>query len=105
MSKARDLIGQQFGRLEVIACLGLRAVGKQAAMFWRCRCKCGKVREVRGGHLIGGKIVSCGCFRADPNVRRLAAFEIPPDVRKARSFAGYQALAGRLPKTSEGEHE
>lgn len=34
-----------------------------------CRCECGTVREVSRGSLSAGKTVSCGCYRAENNVK------------------------------------
>lgn len=30
--------------------------------MWRCRCDCGTAKDLRAGHLQGGKTLSCGCL-------------------------------------------
>lgn len=63
MQKRRNLIGEQFGRWTVIdsAPDKVTASGYHNIM-WRCRCKCGTIKEVRGKSLLYGDSTSCGCF-------------------------------------------
>ena len=56
-----DLTGQRFGRYLVVAKAGLSA-GKS---MWLCECTCGAQKTVRGTHLTGAKVLSCGCHRED----------------------------------------
>lgn len=58
VSNRHDLSGQRFGLLRVIAEAG-RASGQRVT--WRCICDCGGEREVVGGYLVSGQVVSCGC--------------------------------------------
>lgn len=53
-----ELEGQRFGRLTV---LKLAETRKQSR-YWLCQCDCGNTTVVRAGHLLGGKIRSCGCL-------------------------------------------
>ena len=53
----RDLTGQKFGRLTVIAEAG-RA--KNRNVLWKCRCDCGKEVIVQSGNLPNGHTRSCG---------------------------------------------
>lgn len=57
-----DLTGQTFGRLTVIA-RNDPASDRFGQALWRCRCECGKVVAVTGGHLRRGDAHSCGCGR------------------------------------------
>jgi len=57
------MIGQQFGRLQVIA----QASGRRN---WQCRCACGGGKVVRADHLRAGLIQSCGCIRSETSARR-----------------------------------
>jgi hypothetical protein len=59
--RKKDLTGQQFGRLTVIGLAGQMA-GKT---MWTCRCICGWQKVIRGTHLTGGRVGSCGCLRAE----------------------------------------
>jgi hypothetical protein len=62
----RDLTGHVYGRLRVLA----RAQNINTSAAWKCVCECGKVATVAGHNLIGGKIRSCGCLRAEATFRR-----------------------------------
>jgi len=61
--KAIDLTGKRFGRLVVVGYIGSRRQGKRKFRFWSCQCDCGKLTEVRTGHLTAGQIQGCGCKR------------------------------------------
>lgn len=60
VDRARDLTGQQFGRLTVIE-RDFNVEGKKGA-YWKCRCECGNIKTIRGYSLTKGVTVSCGCF-------------------------------------------
>ena len=55
----KDLLGQIFGRLTVIAKTDKRKSGK---VVWECLCECGKTKEVRSTLLICKSTKSCGCL-------------------------------------------
>ena len=55
MSKFRDLVGQQFGKLTVL----YRDSSKKRVM-WVCKCKCGREKSIRADALTGGRTKSCG---------------------------------------------
>jgi hypothetical protein len=61
-NKVKDLLGQQFGRLTVIARAGKASSGH---VEWLCECSCGKQKTVNGSYLSAGKILSCGCLASD----------------------------------------
>ncbi len=56
MVKPLNLVGQCFGRLEVIG-----AIPRKPRRMWLCRCTCGNVSEVNTGALRSGGTKSCGC--------------------------------------------
>lgn len=58
----KDLVGQKFGRLTVIA---FARIGKRWRARWICRCDCGKEIEVDGSSLKQGNTRSCGCLKAE----------------------------------------
>jgi hypothetical protein len=62
--KGVNLIGLTFGRLTVFDQLQTIKPGEKR---WHCRCECGNVRIVSGGHLKSGHTQSCGCWRRDIN--------------------------------------
>lgn len=58
--KLENLIGQEFGRLKVIALDYYNEISRQ--YYWKCVCKCGGEVSVYGGHLKDGHTQSCGCL-------------------------------------------
>lgn len=62
MGKRRNLIGEKFGRLEVISEAGS---SKQGRRLWKCKCTCGNVTILNTNVLTSGTTKSCGCFRGE----------------------------------------
>lgn len=58
--KHSEMIGKRFGRLTVESVF---SNGKKNVCV--CLCDCGSRKNVRRDHLVGGKIVSCGCFQRE----------------------------------------
>ena len=56
-----DLVGQQFGRLIVVAKEGT----KNRNVYFKCLCECGNERSVNKYLLVSGKTRSCGCLRKE----------------------------------------
>jgi hypothetical protein len=57
---AKDRIGQKFGGLTVLECVGRKGGPHN---YFLCRCDCGNTKEVLGLNLFrGGHTTSCGCF-------------------------------------------
>ena len=73
MRAGTDLTGQTVGRWTVLGPL----VWRGGVRFWRCRCRCGTVREVRETGLLYGGTQSCGCYQrqrtSECNTARAAA--------------------------------
>ena len=64
-NNGHDLIGKKFGYLTVIDCSNNRE--SNGGKRWICKCDCKQdgclhIKEVNGGALISGKIISCGCI-------------------------------------------
>lgn len=57
-----DLTGRRFGRLVVLAKTERRS-GR--CYFWRCRCDCGKEKDILASRLKNGETRSCGCLIDD----------------------------------------
>lgn len=57
-----DLIGEKFGRLEVLERAGK---DKHQNLLWLCRCECGNTTTVSSNSLQQGRIKSCGCLRKE----------------------------------------
>lgn len=56
----RDWINRKFGRMTVVAVV---RTGKE--LHFECVCACGAKKLCRKGHIIHGRIKSCGCYRRD----------------------------------------
>lgn len=63
MPAAKNLVGQDFGRLTVTE----RAGSRSGRVVWKCRCACGKAVEVVSHALTSGHTTSCGCWRNERN--------------------------------------
>lgn len=61
MPKKENLINQQFNRLTVIQ----EAPSKNKKTYWKCKCICGNIVEVRADALKSGKVKSCGCLNTE----------------------------------------
>lgn len=64
--KPRDLCGQTFGRLTVIAFAGRSKMHR----FWKCKCECGGHLVTRSDNLLRGLSKSCGCANLGAAARR-----------------------------------
>jgi hypothetical protein len=53
----RELSGQKFGRLTVMAYVG--------SSLWRCRCECGVIKSAPANSLTSGRTRSCGCLHRE----------------------------------------
>lgn len=56
-----DLTGKQFSYLTVIERSSDRGNGKKPVVKWTCRCRCGKILDVKSDALLSGHTTSCGC--------------------------------------------
>lgn len=58
INKRNNLLGQKFGLLTVINDAGNDDYGNS---LWKCQCDCGNIKIIRGGNLISGGTITCGC--------------------------------------------
>lgn len=66
MGKRIDITGEKYGRMLVLS--AARTLDGNAR--WNCRCDCGAVKAVYGQDLRRGKVVSCGCHKAEMASKR-----------------------------------
>ena len=59
--KLIDLTGNKYGKLTVIERVEDYVSG---GTQWLCKCKCGRMKVIRGSSLKGGRTTSCGCGAA-----------------------------------------
>ena len=79
MSNINDLRGRRFGRLSIPAKAEPEIRDRRA--YWPTVCDCGVRKLIRGTAMVQGRIVSCGCERADPAVRRGSRLKVSPKRR------------------------
>ena len=90
--QVRSLVGRRFGRLLVRHYAG---PGKDRHAEWCCACDCGVLCLVPGRRLVARLQLSCGCLRADPEVRAKAREKVPARHRRAIACAGAAAVRVR----------
>ena len=61
-----DITGLKFGRLTALHPTDKRCGG---FVVWRCRCDCGKAKDINNNNLRRGLTRSCGCLAAEGHVR------------------------------------
>lgn len=62
MGKFIDITGKRFGRLLVIEKSGYDDWNE---IKWKCKCDCGRIKDIIGRCLRDGTIRSCGCYKAE----------------------------------------
>lgn len=67
--RVHDLIGERFGRLEVVALAEPRTACGHTR--WICRCDCGESATVNANNLRSGNTRSCGCIRQETSRQQL----------------------------------
>lgn len=65
--RVKDIAGQRFGRLLVVA---FSHINEDRKAVWDCVCDCGNSCQVEGRNLRRGKTESCGCYRTELNHAR-----------------------------------
>lgn len=106
-----NLLGQRFGRLEVIAAApsAVLSNGKKAVQ-WKCRCDCGREITVHANNLRGGLTKSCGCLARELHTQRGRTMRLRHGKdRKGRPASEYRAWSSMKqrcynPRASGFEH-
>lgn len=80
----KDLEGETFGRLKVIAYGGVRPNGKTV---WICRCQCGAWRSVMSSSMHRKQTVSCGCKGTDDRTKH--------GRYQSRAWSSWKAMKAR----------
>lgn len=62
MAKFIDLTGQKFNKLTVVSrAESRRQPSGKLVTYWKCKCDCGNITEVKACDLKDGHTISCGC--------------------------------------------
>lgn len=65
MPKPKDLTGLKFGKLQVIENTGRTKNGK---LLWKCKCECGRIKDIISGNLVQKLTKSCGVCVKTPDL-------------------------------------
>ena len=77
-----DLSEKRFGNLVVVS-IAPKHLWKSPSSYWICNCDCGKQTVVRGTHLTGDDVNSCGCLSKKIN-------------RNHPHWKGYEDISSRV---------
>ncbi len=90
--KRENLIGQKFGRLEVLSKADpyIYPNGKKRTR-WLCRCDCGNIIKAEHTNLKSGNTKSCGCFHRD----QIIASSTKHGDRKTRLYRIWSNMKNR----------
>ena len=101
MSKRRDLINQQFGRLTA---LFYAWSNKRGGAIWLCACECGRLCFVRSTCLTRGYTSSCGCLKSE----KVAKWNIDRSTHgaiKTPEYWAYKGAKGRCTNPKNQSYE
>ena len=87
IESSESLIGKSFGRVTIIGFVGRSGVTR----IFRCRCQCGKEKNLRLGNLRTGHTKSCGCLRVESTIQRLTTH----DQSKTQAYKAWAKIIGR----------
>ena len=80
-SRSKNLIGERFGKLTVVALTKPIFSGKQKKLCWLCKCDCGNYHIARGDSLKNGHNTSCGCGSGRAEKSKTHGFSQRPEYR------------------------
>ena len=60
LKKAQESVGKTAKDLTILEVLGMRVYGGARQTFVKCRCSCGKVKELPLSQVLYGNVRSCG---------------------------------------------
>lgn len=92
MKSARSVIGEKFGRWQILNFSHTNIKGKYKYHYWNCLCDCGQKRAVEVTSLKKGNSISCGCFKREMSPKGEKHYFWKGDA------AGYHAIHAWLRK-------
>lgn len=91
MRKVIDLTGKRFGRLTVLSCIGHR----DNILWWKCKCDCGNLIDIRGYCLRNHNTVSCGCLRGEKASQRAKERNTTHGLKNTRLYDTWHSMKAR----------
>lgn len=98
-STKKDMVGQLFGRLTVIAETDERT--KCGEVKYLCKCDCGNTKVISGTTLRNGKTRSCGCLLSEESSKRAKTH----GMSKTRLFNIWTGMHDRCYNPNRKEYE
>lgn len=95
----KDLTGQKFGRLTVIAPSEKRAVNR--GMMWTCKCDCGTIKDITALALKNGSVVSCGCYSKELLTIRNTKHGHEAGGKKSPTYISWEKMMARCYKEKD----
>jgi hypothetical protein len=97
-TKIKDLTGQTFGKLKVLALSQKRSAN--GAAIWKVSCECGKNLTVLSNSLVQGKTKSCGCAKtpnfSGQNIGNLLVIGMSAKLRQGVNYWDCLCVCGKL---------
>ena len=84
------MIGEKFGRLTIIA-----EIEKTSARRMKCKCECGKEKDVFLNHLRSGKTKSCGCYNIEVSTQKIVEVGTKHGLYKHTLYQTHNAMKHR----------
>ena len=88
-----NLSGKRFGRLLVL----FESNSVAGKSMWTCQCDCKKSVVVRGTHMTGGKVNSCGCLRHELFIGRVTTH----GLSKTRVYGIWERMLSRCSNSED----
>jgi hypothetical protein len=100
----RDLLGQRFGRMTVVAYMGAPGPGRNSA--WLCLCDCAEERIVLAMCLMNGETKSCGCLNRELVTARCQTQSRTHGQTDSRTYNSWLCMKQRCtnPKATNWKH-
>ena len=91
--KNKELVGQVFGRLQVLDVISCSST--QVEKMCKCFCSCGKEQTVRAAALNIGETKSCGCLRVDTTIKRSTKHGHSPSFGASKTYWVWAEMVAR----------
>lgn len=91
MNTTIDMIGKKYGRLLVLEYVGSKEKNGKYTRYYKCKCDCGKEKEIAGARLRNGTTKSCGCYRKE----YVTKSNLTHGMTKTRIYRIYRSMIDR----------
>lgn len=103
MTKAKDLTGKKFNRLEAVEPIGRSPKG---AVIWKFSCECGNTHEAVGWKVSTGHTKSCGCYKSERAARHARTLhEEKHGMSKTRPYRIWHGMRQRCQNPNNKKYE